>query len=134
MSHQIEKRYKVLTARSAEEITNEINYFCRNKKTESVTVTACDHNLQGTGLRSCDYMLVFIATITYEYDITEEKITDELASFIKNKVEEKMQNIPNNPIYNTLYGKDLREKLIDEVKNSDEFKAFYNEVIEKYNK
>lgn len=127
MSHQIEKRYKVLTARSAEDITNEINYFCCNKKTESVTVTACDHNLQGTGLRSCDYTLVFIATITYEYDVTEEKITDELAAFIKNKVEEKTQNMSHNSIYD-------REKLIDEVKNSDEFKAFYNEVIEKYNK
>ena len=116
-----------MTARSAEDITNEINYFCCNRKTESVTVTACDHNLQGTGLRSCDYTLVFIATITYEYDITEEKITDELAAFIKNKLEEKTQNISHNSIYN-------REKLIDEVKNSDEFKAFYNEVIEKYNK
>ena len=32
MSHKIVNRYKVITARSAEDITNEINYFCNNKK------------------------------------------------------------------------------------------------------
>ena len=32
MSHKIEKRYKVLSARSSEDITNEINYFCKKKR------------------------------------------------------------------------------------------------------
>lgn len=59
MSHEIVKRYKVITARSAEDITNEINYFCNNRKIDSVTVNAASTNLEGTGLRSSNYGLTF---------------------------------------------------------------------------
>lgn len=116
MSHKIEKRYKVLNARSSEDITNEINYFCKGKKVESVTTTACSHNLQGTGIRSADYALVFIATITYEFDVTEEKIQNEIMKFIKSKVEFPTQTA------------------IDAITNSDEFKKFYDETVAKYEK
>lgn len=85
MSHEIVTRYKVITARSTEDITNEINYFCNNKKIESVTVNAVSTNLGGTGLRSSNYALTFIATIAYEFDITEDKIQDELIKLFENK-------------------------------------------------
>ena len=116
MSHKIEKRYKVLSARSSEDITNEINYFCKGKKVESVTTTACSYNLQGSGLRSSDYTLVFIATITYEFDITEEKIQNEIMKFIQNKV------------------KFPTKTEIDRITNSEEFKKFYDETAAKYEK
>ena len=83
--HEIVKRYKVITARSAEDITNETNYFCNNRKIESVTVNVASSNLEGTGLRSSNYGLTFIATIAYEFDITEDKIEDELIKLFENK-------------------------------------------------
>lgn len=116
MSHKIEKRYKVLSARSSEDITNEINYFCKGKNVESVTTTACSHNLQGSGIRSSNYALVFIATITYEFDLTEEKIQNEIMKFIQNKVKYPTQTA------------------IDLVTNSEEFKKFYDETVAKYEK
>ena len=115
MSHEIVKRYKVITARSAEDITNEINYFCSNKKIESVTVNAASTNLEGTGLRSSNYCLTFIATIAYEFDITEEKIQDELIKLFKNK-----------QFYTPEAIKDFSE--------TEEFKKAYSEIVEKYEK
>lgn len=115
MSHEIATRYKVLTARSAEDITNEINYFCNNKKIESVTVNAASTNLEGTGLRSSNYRLTFIATIAYEFDITEEKIQNELMKFFENK-----------KIYTIEAAKVFEE--------TEEFKKAYREIVEKYEK
>ena len=83
MSHKIEKRVKVLRSDNIEEITDKINDFCECKKVLSVNVSASDHNLQGTGLRSADYILVYIAVITFEVDATEEKIQEELNAFIE---------------------------------------------------
>jgi hypothetical protein len=115
MSHQIVKRYKVITAQSAENITNEINYFCSNKKIESVTVNAANTNLEGTGLRNSNYCLTFIATIAYEFDITEEKIQNELIKFIEKR---------------NFY----TQKAIKEFCESEEFKKFEKEIVEKYEK
>lgn len=115
MSHEIVKRYKVLTARSAEDITNEINYFCNNRKIESVTINAASTNLEGTGLRSSNYCLTFIATITYEFDITEEKIQNELMKFIEKR---------------NFY----TQKAVEEFCESEEFKKFEKEIVEKYEK
>lgn len=115
MSHEIVKRYKVITARSAEDITNEINYFCNNKKIESVTVNAASHNLEGTGLRSSNYALIFIATISYEFDITEDKITNALMKFLESK-------------------KFYTQKAIKDFSETEEFKKAYSEIVEKYEK
>lgn len=115
MSHEIVKRYKVLTARSAEDITNEINYFCSNKKIESVTVNAASTNLQGTGLRSSNYCLTFIATIAYEFDITEDKIQDELIKLFENK---------------KLY----TPEAVKVFSETEEFKKAYSEIVKKYEK
>ena len=115
MSHEIVKRYKVITARSAEDITNEINYFCSNKKIESVTVNAASTNLEGTGLRSSNYCLTFIATIAYEFDITEEKIQNELIELFKNK-------------------KFYTQEEVNHFTKTEEFKKAYNEIVEKYEK
>jgi hypothetical protein len=115
MSHEIVKRYKVLTARSAEDITNEINYFCSNKKIESVTVNTASTNLEGTNLRSSNYCLTFIATIAYEFDITEEKIQNELIKFIEKR---------------NFY----TPKAVKEFCESEEFKKFEKEIVEKYEK
>jgi len=115
MSHKIVKRYKVITARSAEDITNEINYFCNNKKIESVTVNAVSTNLEGTGLRSSNYCLTFFATIAYEFDITEEKIQNEIIKLVENK---------------GLYTK----KAINDFSETEEFKKAYREIVEKYEK
>lgn len=115
MSHQIVKRYKVITARSAEDITNEINYFCSNKKIESVTVNAASHNLEGTGLRSSNYALIFIATIAYEFDITEDKIQNELIKLFENK-------------------KSYTPEAIKVFLESEEFKKAYSKIVEKYEK
>ena len=115
MSHEIVKRYKVITARSAEDITNEINYFCNNKKIESVTVNAASTNLEGTRLRSSNYCLTFIATIAYEFDITEEKIQKELIKLFENK---------------ELY----TQKAINDFSETEEFKKAYSEIVKKYEK
>ena len=115
MSHEIVKRYKVITARSAEDITNEINYFCSNKKIESVTVNAASTNLEKTVLRSSNYALTFIATITYEFDITEEKIQNELIKLFENK---------------ELY----TQKAINDFSETEEFKKAYSEIVKKYEK
>lgn len=114
MSHEIVKRYKVITARSAEDITNEINYFCNNKKIESVTVNAASHNLEGTGLRSSNYALIF-ATIAYEFDITEDKITNELIKLLESK-------------------KFYTPKAVKDFSETEEFKKAYSEIVEKYEK
>lgn len=116
MSHKIVTKYKVIAARSAEDITNEINYFCNNKKIETVTVNAASTNLEGTGLRSSNYCLTFIATIAYEFDITEEKIQNEIMKFIQNNV------------------KFPTKTEIDRITNSEEFKKFYDETVAKYEK
>lgn len=105
MSHEIVKRYKVITARSAEDITNEINYFCNNKKIESVTVNAASSN----------YCLTFIATIAYEFDVTEDKIQNELIKLFENK---------------KLY----TPKAVKVFSESEEFKKAYSEIVEKYEK
>lgn len=115
MSHEIVKRYKVITARSAEDITNEINHFCNNRKIDSVTVNAASTNLEGTGLRSSNYCLTFIATIAYEFDITEEKIQNELIKLFENK---------------ELY----TQKAINDFSETEEFKKAYSEIIKKYEK
>ena len=115
MSHEIVKRYKVITARSAEDITNEINYFCNNRKIDSVTVNAASTNLEGTGLRSSNYTLTFIATIAYEFDITEEKIQNDLIKLFENK---------------ELY----TQKAINDFLKTEEFNKAYCEIVKKYEK
>lgn len=115
MSHEIVKRYKVITARSAEDITNEINYFCNNKKIESVTVNAASTNLEVTGLRSSNYALIFIATIAYEFDITEDKIENELIKLFENK-------------------KSYTPEAIKIFVETEEFKKAYSEIVKKYEK
>lgn len=115
MSHEIVKRYKVITARSAEDITNEINHFCNNRKIESVTVNAASTNLEGTGLRSSNYGLTFIATIAYEFDITEDKIEDELIKLFENK-------------------KSYTPEAIKVFVETEEFKKAYSEIVKKYEK
>ena len=115
MSHEIVKRYKVITARSAEDITNEINYFCSNKKIESVTVNVANTNLEGTGLRSSNYGLTFIATIAYEFDITEDKIQNKLIKLFKNK-------------------KLHTQEEVNAFTKTEEFNKAYNEIVEKYEK
>lgn len=115
MSHEIVKRYKVITARSAEDITNEINYFCSDKKIESVTVNAASTNLEGTVLRSSNYCLTFIATIAYEFDITEDKITKALIKLLESK-------------------KFYTQKAVKDFSETEEFKKAYSEIVEKYEK
>lgn len=115
MSHKFEKRYKVLTARSAENITNEINYFCHDRKIESVTVNAASTNLEGTVLHNSNYCLTFIATIAYEFDITEDKIQNELIKLFESK-----------KIYTYTAVKAFSE--------TEEFKKAYREIVEKYEK
>lgn len=115
MSHEIVKRYKVITARSAEDITNEINYFCNNRKIESVTVNAASTNIEGTGLRSSNHALIFIATITYEFDITEDKIQNELIKLFENK---------------KLYTPEAIKVFVE----TEEFKKAYIEIVKKYEK
>jgi len=63
MKQKIEQRYAVITAKSDHEITDKINQFCNRHKVNNAKVTTCDHNLEGTGIRSLNYILMYTATI-----------------------------------------------------------------------
>ncbi len=125
MSHKIEKKVKVLRSESIAEITDKINDFCKCKKVLSVNVSACDHNLQGTGLRSADYTLVYIATITFEVDATEEKIQEELNAFI-----EKNLTIPPRRVGENFEGR--VKMIVNNFVESDTYKNYEKQLRKKY--
>lgn len=127
MSHKIEKRFKVLRGESTEDITDKINDFCKCKKVLSVNVSACDHNLQGTGLRSADYTLVYIATIAFEVDATEEKIQEELTAFIERNLKD---ICPPCRVGENFEGR--IQMIVNNFIESDKYKNFEKELRKKY--
>lgn len=131
--HEMITKYQVLTAKSSEEITNKINSF-QDGKITSVSVTAIDHNSQGTGLRAADYMLIFVATIGYEFDITEDKIQKELYEFANDKAEKMARREKGNYGHGYSYQKDLFKNLFKEIISSEEYKTKENEIRLKYEK
>ena len=66
-------------------------------------------------MRSSNYRLTFIATIAYEFDITEEKIQNELIKLFENK---------------KLY----TPETVKVFSETEEFKKAYREIVEKYEK
>jgi len=127
MSHKIEKKVKVLRSDNIEEITDKINDFCKCKKVLSVNVSACDHNLQGTGLRSADYTLVYIATIVFEVDATEEKIQEELNAFIEKNLK---YSIPPRRVGENFEGR--VKMIVNNFVESDTYKNYEKQLRKKY--
>lgn len=127
MSHKIVQRFKVLRGDNTEEITDKINDFCKCKKVLSVNVSACDHNLQGTGLRSADYIFVYIATIAFEVDATEEKIQEELNAFIEKNLK---YSIPPRRVGENFEGR--VQMIVNNFVESDTYKNYEKQLREKY--
>lgn len=131
MKHKIEKRYRVFSEKSEDLITDRINNFGISNKILSVNVSTCSHNLSGSGLRAADYILIYTATICFEYDVTEAKIQKEIENYITKK--EKEMRTPGNlfvsPIEHREYSFDETIKKITE---TEDFKKFYNELLKKY--
>ena len=66
-------------------------------------------------MRSSNYTLTFIATIAYEFNITEDKIENELIKLLENK---KLQTPEAIKIFT----------------ETEEFKKAYSEIVKKYEK
>lgn len=93
-------------------------------------MTTCDHNLQGTGLRSQDYIIVYTATICYDIDLIKESVDDEITTYLSNRFK-------NTPVpFELLGNRDLIEKFqkeeIAKFMETEEFKEFEKMIIEKY--
>ena len=130
MKQKIEQRYAVITAKSDDEITNKINLFCSRHKVNNVKVTTCDHNLEGTGIRSQNYKLMYTATIAYDVDLIKEAIDDEITTVIANRFK---NAIPPHNLFGDI---DLIEKWqkeeITKYMDSDEFKEIEKQIKQKY--
>lgn len=130
MKQKIEQRYAVITAKSDDEITNKINLFCSRHKANNVKVTTCDHNLEGTGIRSQNYILMYTATIAYDVDVIKEAIEDEITTVLANHFKD------TRPPHNLLGDRDLIDKWqkeqISQYMKSDEFKEIEKQIKQKY--
>lgn len=125
MAHKIEKRFKVLRGDSAEDITNKINDFCECHKVLSVNTSGCEVEKNITFGNA--KFLVYIATIEYESDVTEEKIQEELTAFIERNLKDICPTCRVGENFESRI-----KMIVNNFVESDTYKNYEKEVCKRY--
>ena len=125
MNHKFEKRFLVKRCESAEEMTKKLNDFCKQHKVLHVNTSGCEVEKNITF--GNEKFLVYIATIEYEVDTTEEKIQDELTAFIERNLKDK---IPFHRVGENYEGR--IQKIVNDFVESDTYKNYEKELRNRY--
>lgn len=135
---------KIFEELSREKLERDINKFYEKKKVKATDIKIqqksqkgymiCDRVGDGT-----DIYNVYLATVRYERDITQERVDEDVEKWISEKVNRKFKDLPTGParIFNVetlqpISVQDRIQEYVDELVASDEYKELLSRLEAKY--
>lgn len=135
---------KIFEELTLEKLERDINKFYEKKKVKATDIKIqqksqkgymiCDRVGDGT-----DIYNVYLATIRYERDITQERVDEDVRKWISERVNRKFKDFPTGParIFNveTLQPLSVQDRIneyVDELLASDEYKELLSRLEAKY--
>lgn len=142
--HLLRDAIKIFEGLSKEDLERDINKFYEKKKVKAVDVKIqqksqkgymiCDRVGDGT-----DIYNVYLATIRYERDITQERVDEDVRKWISERVNRKFKDLPTGParIFNveTLQPISVQDRIneyVEELLASDEYKELLSRLEATY--
>lgn len=135
---------KIFEELSREKLEQDINKFCEKKKVKDVSIKIQQKSQKGYMIcdrvgDGMDIYNVYLATIRYERDITQERVDEDVRKWISEKVNRKFKDLPTGParIFNveTLQPVSVQDRIkeyVDELLASDEYKELLSRLEAAY--
>ena len=129
---------------SLEKLEQDVNKFYEKKKVKDVSIKIQQKSQKGYMIcdrvgDGMDIYNVYLATIRYERDITQERVDENINKWISEKVNRKFKNLPTGPakIFNieTLQPMSVQDRIneyVNELLASDELKELRSRLEAKY--
>lgn len=142
--HLLRDAIKIFEELSLEKLEQDVNKFYEKKKVKDVSIKTQQKSQKGYMIcdrvgDGMDIYNVYLATIRYERDITQELVDEDVDKWISEKVNRKFKNLPTGParIFNveTLQPMSVQDRIneyVDELLASDELKELRSRLEEKY--
>lgn len=135
---------KIFEELTLEKLERDINKFYEKKKVKATDIKIqqksqkgymiCDRVGDGTDIYS-----VYLATIRYERDVTQERVDEDVRKWISERVNRKFKDFPTGParIFNveTLQPLSVQDRIneyVDELLASDEYKELLSRLEATY--
>lgn len=135
---------KIFEELSREELEQDINKFCEKKKVKATDIKIQQKSQKGYMIcdrvgDGSDIYSVYLATIRYERDITQERVDEDARKWISAKVDRKFKNFSTGPakIFNveTLEPISVQDRIneyAEELLASDEYKELLSKLEATY--
>lgn len=135
---------KIFEELSREELEQDINKFCEKKKVKATDIKIQQKSQKGYMIcdrvgDGSDIYNVYLATIRYERDITQERVDEDARKWISAKVDRKFKNFSTGPakIFNveTLEPISVQDRINEyreELLASDEYKELLSRLEATY--
>lgn len=135
---------KIFEELTMEKLERDINKFYEKKKVKATDIKIQQKSQKGYMIcdrvgDGMDIYNVYLATIRYERDITQERVDEDVRKWISERVNRKFKDLPTGParIFNveTLQPLSVQDRIneyVDELLASDEYKELLSRLEAKY--
>lgn len=140
------KRVTVLLANSADSMSGKISALIKGKTGVSIDVQVGNYDQTGIALHdryepNAKNLLVFVATVSYDFDDLDARFKEEIRLLTSSKTKELLDRYDSNPTARGLvFGqfaptrKEWLELQLEEWKKSQEFKTAFDAIYERIRK